>query len=339
MNLFGFTILRNGVKYDYPFLESLRSLCGLCDEVYLALGKSEDGTEKLLAEFKNLVIIPTVWDEEMRKSGLILSVQTNIALEALRAKHPNGWGIYLQADEVLHEGDFARIRADAAAAEKAGCDAISFRYLHFWQSYHQIAIDRRWYPQEIRAVRLNSEARSYGDAQSFERVKKRFESEAVIYHYGHVREPAAYEKKKADFGRWWHSDEELKRVLAKGARRDRLERTIPYFGPQPGFMKSKIGQSFEPVAGKKILVFGRPENFAAISEKVKGELEWTTSVSKILSAGPKQTVLLEPLPIWASVLSPLFSSIPAKMHSPQAREWSPEFRAMLRLSEKGIYVQ
>jgi len=225
------------------------------------------------------------------------------------------------------------------AAATANCDAISFRYLHFWQSYHQIAIDRRWYPQEIRAIRLDSEVRSYGDAQSFERVKMRFESEAIIYHYGHVREPAAYERKKADFGRWWHGDEELKKVLAKGARRDRFERTIPYFGPQPGFMKSKIGPSFEPRADKKILVFGKPENFKGLAESVRGDLEWTTSVPKILSAGPKQTVLLEPLPIWARVLSPLFSSTPAKMHSPQAREWSPEFRAMLRLSEKGIYVQ
>src|SRR3990167_5875781 len=156
--IYGFAILRNGVKYDYPFQESLRSLCALCHTVYLALGRSEDGTDAALGELNNLVILPTVWDESLRTSGLILSQQTNIALSALRERHPIGWGIYLQADEVLDERDFPKFRAVLQTAERNGCDAVSFRYLHFWQSYDRLAVSPRWYPQEIRAVRLESKA-------------------------------------------------------------------------------------------------------------------------------------------------------------------------------------
>lgn len=338
MKICGFTLLRNGVKYDYPFLESLRSLCALCDQVFVALGDSDDGTEAQLAEFKNLVIVPSVWDESMRKSGLILSQQTNIALEALREKTKDGWGFYLQADEVLNEKDFSLIRRDIEQADRTGCDAVSFRYLHFWQSYHRIAIAKRWYPQEIRAVKLDSSARSYGDAQGFEQVKKKFESDAFVYHYGHVRESGAYEKKKADFGRWWHQDEELKKVLQKGARRDRHEPTLPYFGPQPSFMQARIGSSFAPKQKAKVLVFGREQD---LDFGVLAELEFTESVSRLLSAGAEQSVLLRPLPAWAFFLRWLGfgSRVPAKMKSPQALDWSKKFRTILKFSEKGIYTQ
>lgn len=331
--LYGFTILRNGVKYDYPFRESLRSLCALCDKVYLALGKSEDGTEAELREFKNLVIIPTVWDEEMRKSGLILSVQTNIALEALRRDHPTGWAVYLQADEVLSERDFDRIRADAARADQEGCDAISFRYLHFWQSYHAIAVDWRWYPQEVRAIRLDSAASSAGDAQGFSGVKKKWESDAIVYHYGHVREAAAYERKKADFGRWWHGDEELKKVLKKGAKRDRHETTIPFFGPHPSFMKERIGEI--PSAGGRVLVFGRPEDYPGLQKRVDVELEWTLDTAQLIRAHERVVLLAQP-PFWARIFPRLRSRVPSRMSSPQAREWDKAFVAMLKLSEKGI---
>jgi hypothetical protein len=341
MKIYGFTLLRNGVKYDYPFLESLRSLCSLCDEVFVALGNSDDGTEEKLAEFGNTVIIPTVWDESMRKSGLILSQQTNIALEALRNKTRQGWGFYLQADEVLNEKDFPLIRRDLEAAEESGCDAVSFRYLHFWQNYHRIAIAKRWYPQEVRAVKLDSSARSYGDAQSFEAVTKKFESDAFIYHYGHVREASAYEKKKADFGRWWHGDEELKKVLSKGARRDKREPTLPYFGPQPSFMKARIGSGFTPTKREKVLVFGRETDLKPeIRAGISADLEFTDSVARVLSAGAERTVILRPLPAWAFFLPWLGfgTRVPAKMKSPQAREWSEEFRLTLKFSEKGIHA-
>jgi hypothetical protein len=334
---YGFTILRNGLKYDYPFRESLRSLCALCERVYVALGDSDDGTEKCLGEFRNLVTVPTVWDENSRRSGLVLSAQTNIALEALRADVKKGWGVYLQADEILNERDFGRIRADGAVAEAGGCDAISFRYLHFWQSYQRVAIGWRWYPQEIRAIRLDSGIRSYGDAQSFEKVKKRFESDAFVYHYGHVREASAYEKKKADFGRWWHGDEELKKVLKKGKRRDRFEATIPYLGPQPGFMEGRMGGN--AAARKKILVYGTDNDlFPGARERLQADLELTTNVTKLLSAKPENTVLLAPLPIWARFLRWLGfrSNVPRRMRSPQARDWSPEFVAILKFSERGV---
>lgn len=341
VKIYGFTLLRNGLKYDYPFRESLRSLCDLCDEVVVALGNSDDGTAEALGEFKNLVIVPTVWDENLRQSGLILSQQTNVALAKLRERHPRGWAMYLQADEVLCEADFPRIRADIQRAEAEGCDAVSFRYLHFWQSYHRIAVDWRWYPQEIRALRLDAPGESYGDAQSFRPVAKRFESDAPVYHYGHVREPVAYARKKADFNRWWHGDEEMKKVLAKGARRDRHERTHVYLGRHPSSMQPRIAAEPVPAVSRQFLVFGRPDDFPGLLDHIAAPVQWTESVRDVLAYDPKLVVALRPLPWWAKLLRwpRLGSGVRTKMASPQAREWPADFQAMMKFSEKGIPVR
>ena len=40
----GFTFVRNGVKFDYPVLESLRSLLPLVEELVIVVGKGEDET-------------------------------------------------------------------------------------------------------------------------------------------------------------------------------------------------------------------------------------------------------------------------------------------------------
>ena len=175
-SLHGFSLLRNGLKYDYPFRESLGGLRSLCESVVLALGKSEDETETAVRDL-DLEIVPTVWDEQKRAGGVILSEQTNLALSALRTRiGEQAWGFYLQADEAISERDFELIRSDLQRAEAEGYDCISFRYLHFWHSYERIAVGRRWYPQEIRCVRLGSGIESYGDAQSFRGWKKRYES-------------------------------------------------------------------------------------------------------------------------------------------------------------------
>jgi len=338
--LHGFTLLRNGLKYDYPFRESLGGLRGLCDSVVLALGASDDGTEAAVAGM-GLEILPTVWDEAKRQGGVILSEQTNVALSALRRRVSRGWGFYLQADECISESDFALIRRDLERAEAAQCDTISFRYLHFWQSYEAIAVGKRWYPQEIRCVRLDSAIESYGDAQSFRGGKKRFESEAVIYHYGHVREAEAYNRKKKDFHRWWHADSELAAVIASGEKSDLREPTLRYLGPHPSSMASRRGNG-RNAPRRAVKVLGEQARYSPeFLARICADLTWVSEEMKLLEAFPEDVVLLRPLSPLPFVLSmgKLKSRVPKSMGSPQAREWSPEFQALLRFSEKGVRVE
>lgn len=332
--IYGFTLLRNGLKYDYPFRESLATLRGLTEGVWLALGKSEDGTENAISGFPNLKVQTTVWDENLRKEGIILSQQTNVALQFLRDHHPQGWGFYLQADEVLLESEFPQIKRDLEQAEREGCDAVAFRYLHFWQSYDRIAYARRWYPEEVRAIRLEHPIESYSDAQGFRGHKKIFRSNCHVFHYGHVREASAYARKKSDFHRWWHSDEEMKKRATKAETTDAEEPTLAWFGPHPTAMNDRRGNPPLPPR-RKILVYGeRGDLSESFWPRVHADLEFTLDAERATATPPDQVVFLRKLPLWRSWFKK--SKVPEGMLWKGCRPWTPEFRAILLFSEKGV---
>ncbi len=71
MRVSGFTIVRNAIKYDYPVKEAILSILPLCDEVIVAVGKSEDNTLELIKSIpsEKIKIIETVWDDTLREGG------------------------------------------------------------------------------------------------------------------------------------------------------------------------------------------------------------------------------------------------------------------------------
>src|SRR5438045_9240439 len=128
--LSGFSIVRNAVQYGYPVVPSLRSLLPLVDELVVVVGKSDDETLDVVRSIDDprLVIVESVWDESLRVGGKVLAQQTNLALA--RCRHP--WAFYLQADEVIHEDDYPRIRAALARhAANPAIDAVAFRFVPF----------------------------------------------------------------------------------------------------------------------------------------------------------------------------------------------------------------
>src|SRR2546427_351262 len=103
----GFTIVRNAVTLDYPIVPAIRSILELCDEVVVNVGKSDDDTRDLVAGVGDprVRIIDTIWD--FSRGSAVLAHETNRAMAACRG----AWGVYIQADEVLHETGAAAGRA------------------------------------------------------------------------------------------------------------------------------------------------------------------------------------------------------------------------------------
>ncbi len=214
----GFTFVRNGVRFDYPFVEALRSLLPVVHELVIVVGKGEDETlervRSLAATEPKLKIFESVWDDSLRKGGAILAQQTDIALS-----HCTGdWGIYLQADEILHEEDYGKIRA---AIEKANADpsinGVLFDYVHFYADFFVVNRSPSAYRHEIRAVRLKNGVVSWKDAQGFRKKivhgnHAHFEklrvlrSDARIFHYGWVRPPEVMKEKTVAMDKLYHSD-------------------------------------------------------------------------------------------------------------------------------------
>jgi hypothetical protein len=198
--LSGFTIVRNAVKLDFPIIPAIRSVLEVCDEVVVNVGKSEDETRDLVTSINDprVRIVDTEWD--LSRQSAVLADATDRAMAACRGR----WGLYIQADEVLHE-DGARILAETVRAcdDDPRVEGLLVRYLHFYGSLDMIATNRRRYRREVRCVRLGGAVHAFQDAQGFrvgpdERRIRARRTDAVMFHYGWARPaPAIHEKLEA----------------------------------------------------------------------------------------------------------------------------------------------
>ena len=197
MKVSGFTFVRNVVKYDYPVVESIRSILPVVDEFVVNVGRCDDGTLELIRSIgdQKIKIVESVWDETLRKDGLIYAQQTNIALS-----HCTGdWAFYIQADEVVHEDDLPIIqeamRRHLGDPEVKG---LLFRYLHFIADYW--STNPWFYHKAVRIIRNNGEVESCGDAVGFHlKVTQQYlqsgpkkwiaPSNGRVFHYGWVKDP------------------------------------------------------------------------------------------------------------------------------------------------------
>jgi glycosyltransferase involved in cell wall biosynthesis len=207
----GFTFVRNAITYDYPIVEAIRSILPLCDEVVVAVGRSDDDTLGLVRSIASpkIRIIETVWDDALREGGRVLAVETD---KALRAISPDAdWALYIQGDEVLHEDGLPALRAAMERwRDDRRVDGLLLDYRHFYGSYDYLGASLHWYRREVRVVRNDPAIYSWRDAQGFRkrpqeklRVKR---VDAVVHHYGWVKHPTAMQGKQASFNRYWHDD-------------------------------------------------------------------------------------------------------------------------------------
>jgi len=73
MKVSGFAFVRNVVKYDYPVVESIRSILPVVDEFIVNVGRCKADTLELIRSIGDpkIRIMESVWDETLRKDGLI----------------------------------------------------------------------------------------------------------------------------------------------------------------------------------------------------------------------------------------------------------------------------
>lgn len=210
----GFSVIRNAEIMGYPVVRSIKSILPLVDEFVIGVGQSDDKTRELIESINDpkIKVFDSFWDTSKTSGGLILSEKTNEALSRCRGD----WCFYLQADEVIHEQDFAPLYKNMEtylADEKV--EGLLFKYLHFYGSYNIIATARNWYRHEVRIVRRKAAIQSVGDAQGFRVLDKSLgelrkpyvkPSGAAVYHYGWVKPPRKMGEKNKHMFRWWHGN-------------------------------------------------------------------------------------------------------------------------------------
>jgi hypothetical protein len=246
MKISGFTIIRNAVKLDYPFIESIKSVLPVCDEFIISIGQCDDATETYLRTIDDpkIKIIYSPWNLENRVAGTELAIQTNIAM-----KHITGdWGFYIQADEVLPDGYVDAVKANCEKyLNDSEVEGLVFEYVHFYGNYNYVCIGRNWYRREIRIVRTGIGVESYADAQGFRIKGRKLNSKKInvpIYHYGYVRKPEGHKNKNLEMSKFWHSDEEINKRFdaSKPFIYENTQTLVPFKGVHPKIMEPRIAE-------------------------------------------------------------------------------------------------
>lgn len=209
MKVSGFTFLRNAAVLAYPFVESLRSILPLVDEMVVNVGDSIDGTLEQVQAIGSpkIRILQSRWNDAMSQRGFVYAQQKMIA----QFNCTGDWAFYLEGDEVLHEEDLPRIRASMEThLDNPRVEALGFDYYHFYGVPSQLAVSPAWYRREVRIIR--NTIRTYAPDGLFWMVMDRHRrgrypraamTGAHMYHYGHVRRVEAMRRKHELVSRYW----------------------------------------------------------------------------------------------------------------------------------------
>lgn len=261
MKLSAFTLVKNAIKFDYPIVESVKSLLPFVDEYVINVGRSEDGTEVLIG--KNFAFNPKIKlftaDWEGAEYGVaFFASQTNLALE-----HCSGdWAFYLQADECIHENDGPKVRNWVERAEAEGAIGVTCNYKHFEKSPGLLrktyADGADAYDKEIRIIKNNGSLLSFGDAQGFCTLEdfmdprgpqtfmhhpdKYIESSIDIYHYGYLKNPKVMLRKKKYLSEFYDVSEPSRKeaIPEKNGEYVYSENLKPFNGTHPKVMSERI---------------------------------------------------------------------------------------------------
>lgn len=190
--LAGTMFVRNGIQYDYCFMEAIESLLDLCDAVYVCDAGSNDGTLEMLRAIDhpkfNLIERDDIeWRRQSGRGCSKLCYFTDIAIEAAE-RDGYKYNIYCQADEVIHEKSFKHIRK----ACQLGFEGYMISRINLWGSpYYQLDVTQDRLPCSKEVIRLaKTKYRSIGDAESLNvpHVNLMFINDIRMYHMGFVRD-------------------------------------------------------------------------------------------------------------------------------------------------------
>ncbi len=255
MKISGYSYIRNGIQFDYPFLQSLQSVLPIVDEFVIVVGDSSDGTREAILNLNSdkIKIVDSIWDMSLRVGGKLFAQQSNLGIKAVTGD----WVIHIQADEVIHEKDIAKLRDYIYQyGQDPQVEGLLFPFLNFRGDYEHIHTGRKAHRFEIRAFKFNTLIRSYKDSQGFRKYSSpdAYESgeageklkvvkiDIPIFHYSYVRPPKKMKIKSEFFSRFWDDDTTLKRKFegVEEFEYNEVDRLEKFNGTHPKSMEDII---------------------------------------------------------------------------------------------------
>ena len=181
-------MIKNGLKFDYCFRESIDCLLEFCDEVICCYIESEDETLAELnkikereSRFKIIEKPLSEWNEQHGKYRL--SYFQNVAAKELKTDYQ----FLLQGDEILKEDCYKAVRQAMAADQ----EAYMVTRINLWgDPMHQLNVPQNRKPCSTEVIRLSKTGyESYDDGESIcAQCVDWFLSSIRIFHMGFVRD-------------------------------------------------------------------------------------------------------------------------------------------------------
>lgn len=305
MKIYGLSILENALKGNTCFRESVASMVTLCDETYVFILNSVDGTEKALEE-----------KEKFHLRSLLGAAKEANALQTIREdceNIPEAWCLSLRPDEVLSIDDLELLKEDVKKATELGCEAICFRNLNFSKDPHTISVSAHEPEHSIRLFRLGCDSYLNQEVALDESV---YYSEVKLFNYSSLR-------------KYKEGLLETKFISAN---------LLSYLGKHPLLMKRRLinwGGAWERLETAKVYILGEPRDFnQSIIKKIKSKkVIWVGNITEVPADDRVRAIILNP-----TLFQKIFrsSKVTKKFKALKNHPWTSELFLTLKLSEKGI---
>ena len=241
-----FTFVKNAIKYDYPFMESIRSVFDFSDELIIIDGYSNDGTyEKLkeIAEKSKKINLKRIKTIDIKGSKLKL----NFILKETLKMCKNQWCFFIHPDEVFSEQGCEYLKN---TMDLANLNSVKFDFLNIFENANQILVPLK-YENEFEyfqtAVRLFKKTQNtdfINNGWSIN-IDTDFVSSIPIHHYHFMKQYQLLNKEIQEQPDLLHQLPIRYKafIMNEKYKRGILDEIKPYLSPHPKFMK-KISKAY-----------------------------------------------------------------------------------------------
>lgn len=136
----GYTTTRNCISQKYPFVQSIKSMLGFCDQVVVVDGGSTDGTWETLinlAKTDNRIIIEK---KERDWSHPRFAVFDGLQKAYARSLCTGNWCWQMDSDEIVHEKDYQKIK-DLLKQVPKSMHLLALPVIEYWGSAEKVRLD------------------------------------------------------------------------------------------------------------------------------------------------------------------------------------------------------